>query len=221
MHPWTRGLGTLLQSPDMLWQGGAHPASLGAGRTQPWMNSSHRSQQVYTWVHVFEDRGWEGWGSELQAWRGGASRACCGETGVDMGDGEERVTPLRVIACQTHFIDLLEVIDCSQGPGEGTLVSILRMKTWGSETLGDLSKPTQWISSRAGRTRCEDGVGCGDTASFPRASAPVSWWVPNGAWAQLCPVTGFAYPWLTELFPTSESCWSFTSMSCAPHVGHL
>ena len=52
-------------------------------------------------------------GSEFQTWGGGASGACYGEVSVDMGDGEERATPLRVTACQTHFTDLLEVIDCS------------------------------------------------------------------------------------------------------------
>ena len=109
-----------------------------------------------------------------------------------MRDREERATPLRVTECRAHFTDLLEIIDCSQGTGEGALVFILRKKTRGSETLGDLFKPTRWIYSRVGEAGVRMGWGVGAQTVLPGHLLLSSDESQMGLGPS--PLTGLAYP---------------------------
>lgn len=70
---------------------------------------------------------------------------------TDNRRGEERATLTESYCMPGTLQRLLQFIDLSHNNlGMVAIISILRMKTWGSETLGDQSKPTQLISSRAG-----------------------------------------------------------------------
>lgn len=126
--------------------------SLGEGRT--WTRKSMSYGIRWTCVHMYVCLGTDGGKAEDLSFRTREEMQVGPDVErwvMDNRGGEGRAMLTESYCMPGTLQRLLQFIDLSHNNlGMGAIISILRMKTWGSETLGDFSKPTRLTSSRAG-----------------------------------------------------------------------